>query len=163
MSPFCKQFAQFAPSVPHDKPVRPCSHKPELSQQPFGHVVAEHTPASTPNMHCWPTHCSPNAGEQIWQKSLKLPHAAFTEPAWHVSDMSQQPNGHVCWLHLGTGKEHCWLLHCWPNCAQFWHVLPKSPHCVSTNPVWQLPNASQHPLKHVCELHRPASKGAKHC
>ena len=92
------------------------------------------------------------------QDSPWFPHAEFNEPGWQVSDAgSQQPKGHVRWLHdapmhWGGPPEHCS-----PNCVQSWHVELEPPHSVSTSPGRQTPNALQHPLSQLDKLH------AEHC
>jgi hypothetical protein len=52
-------------------------------------------------------------------------------------------------------ESHCWKPVAW----QLWHDCPPAPHEVSALPGWQVPDASQQPIGHVCGLHEGGGGG----
>jgi hypothetical protein len=129
------------PPSPHALVLVPDSQKPEVSQQPRGHVAALHGGP----LHAPAEQVSP--GGHSRHAAAPVPHAAATVPGSHFPKLSQQPVGQVEALHVAPW--HPPALQVSPG-GHGVHALPPLPQEAVLAPDSQIPS-SQHPVGHVVE------------
>jgi hypothetical protein len=148
--PYCVQFLQTLPPVPHAQASPPRVQFPRASQHP-GQLHGPHSLESIQNKP-FGSQVVPDAVQSMHALPA-LPQAWLSPPHWQAPRASQQPSQFQSPHSAGLTHIIAWGSHVAPDSVQSVQARPAAPQAELSPPQLHLPDGSQQPL----QFHEPQS------